>query len=100
MSTNIGCNQWLSLAKPTLKVAHAGRNRSLVAHTSKCGRAIRKKIESELDGLCGGRDVVEDDDLLTCSERRHLFKGVDASSSARCSGHEEGSAHPHCLSLC
>ena len=40
--------QWLqpmavSLAKTLLKVAHAGRNRSLVAHTSKCGWAIREE---------------------------------------------------------
>ena len=38
--TNIGYNQWLSLAKPTLKVPHASKNRSLVARTSKCGWAI------------------------------------------------------------
>ena len=35
--TNIGYIQWLSLATPTLKVALAGRNPSLVARTSKCG---------------------------------------------------------------
>ena len=40
VGTSIGCNQWLSLAKSTLKVAPAGRNRSLVAYTSKCGWAI------------------------------------------------------------
>ena len=40
--TNTGCNRWLSLAKPTLKVAHAGRNRSLMTRTSMCGRAISK----------------------------------------------------------
>ena len=38
--SNIGCNQWFSLAKPTLKVAPAGRNRSLVARTNMCGCAI------------------------------------------------------------
>ena len=42
VSTSIGCNQWLSRAKPSLKVAHASRNRSLVAHTSKCRWAIRQ----------------------------------------------------------
>jgi hypothetical protein len=36
-STNIGCNQWLSLAKIALKVPIAGRNRSLVANTIMCG---------------------------------------------------------------
>ena len=40
VSTSIGCNQWLSLAKTILKVALVGRNRSLVARTSKCGWAI------------------------------------------------------------
>ena len=40
VSTNIGCNQWLSLAKSPLKVVLAGRNRSLVLRTSKCGFAI------------------------------------------------------------
>ena len=40
VSTSKGCNQWLSLAKTLLKVALAGGNRSLVACTSKCGRAI------------------------------------------------------------
>ena len=39
-STNIGCNQWLSLAKIALKVPHAGRNRSLVARTNKFGECI------------------------------------------------------------
>ena len=34
VSTGTGCNQWLSLAKPTLKVLPARRNRSLVARTS------------------------------------------------------------------
>jgi hypothetical protein len=41
VSTSIGCKQWLSPAKPTLKVPHVGRNRSLVVRTSKCGWAIR-----------------------------------------------------------
>jgi hypothetical protein len=35
-STNIGCNQWLSLAKIALKMSLADRNRSLVANTSMC----------------------------------------------------------------
>ena len=39
-STNTGCNQWLSLAKIALKVPHAGRNRSLVANTNRCGEGI------------------------------------------------------------
>ena len=40
MSTNTSCNQWLSLAKPTFKVASIGRNCTLVARTIKCGWAI------------------------------------------------------------
>ena len=40
VSTSKGCNQWFSLAKTLLKVALAGGNRSLVAHTSKHGWAI------------------------------------------------------------
>jgi hypothetical protein len=43
-STSIGCNQWLSLAKITLKVPLDGRNRSLVANTSNCGEGIRPKV--------------------------------------------------------
>jgi hypothetical protein len=39
-STNIGCNQWLLLAKIALKVPPAGRNCSLVANTSRCGEGI------------------------------------------------------------
>jgi len=39
-STNIGCNQWLSLAKIALKVPLAGRNHSLMANTSMCGEGI------------------------------------------------------------
>jgi hypothetical protein len=39
-STSIGCNQRLSLAKIALKVTLGGRNRSLVANTSKCGEGI------------------------------------------------------------
>jgi hypothetical protein len=39
-STNIGCNQWLSLAKIALKMPLADRNRSLVASTSRCGEGI------------------------------------------------------------
>ena len=35
LNTNIGCNQWLSLAKTLLKMTLDGRNRSLVAYTSK-----------------------------------------------------------------
>ena len=41
-STRTGCNQWLSLVKITLKVPHAGRNRSVVANTSRCGEGIRR----------------------------------------------------------
>ena len=40
VSTNTGCNQWLSLVETLLKVALVGRHRSLVANTSKCGWAI------------------------------------------------------------
>ena len=40
VSTNNGCNQWLSLAKTLLKVALASGNRSLVSRTGKCGWAI------------------------------------------------------------
>ena len=40
VSTNTGCNRWLSLAKTLSKVILAGRNRLLVARTSKCGWAI------------------------------------------------------------
>ena len=40
VSTSTRCNQWLSLAITLLKVALAGRNRSLVACSSKCGWAI------------------------------------------------------------
>ena len=46
-STNTGCNQWLSLAKITLKVPHAGRNRSLVVRTSRCGKCISLLCESK-----------------------------------------------------
>ena len=37
---NIGYIQWFSLAKPTVEVARATRNRSLVPPNNKCGRAI------------------------------------------------------------
>ena len=40
VSINTSCNQWLSLAKPTLKMAPAGRNCSLMTCTSKCGWAV------------------------------------------------------------
>ena len=46
VSTNTGYIQWLSLVKSELKVAHAGRNRSLVVHTSKCGWAISPTLGS------------------------------------------------------
>ena len=48
MSTSIGCNQWLSLAKPALKVTPASRNRSLVARTSMCGWAISYQSQFSL----------------------------------------------------
>ena len=35
VSTNTGCNQWFSLTKSNLKVTFAGRNRSMMANTSK-----------------------------------------------------------------
>ena len=40
VSTNTGCNKWLSLAEPSLKVALADRNQSLVACTNMCVCAI------------------------------------------------------------
>ena len=43
-STNTQLQRWLSLAKPTLKVAPPNRNRSPVAPTSKCGWAINLHI--------------------------------------------------------
>ena len=46
MSTNTGCNWWLSLAKTLLKVALAGRNRLLIARTSKCVWAIRQRTQT------------------------------------------------------
>ena len=39
-NTKIGRNQWLTLAKIATKVPHAGRNRSLVARTSRCGECM------------------------------------------------------------
>jgi hypothetical protein len=39
-STSSGCNQWLSLAKIALKVPPTGKNRSMVACTSRCGECI------------------------------------------------------------
>ena len=39
-STSTGCNQFLSLAKVALKVPPNGRNRSLVARTSRCGECV------------------------------------------------------------
>ena len=44
VSSNTCYIQWLSVAKPTLKVAPAGRNHSSVALTNKCRQAIRFKI--------------------------------------------------------
>ena len=44
VSTNTGYNQWLSLAKPTLKVVPASMIRSLLTRTSKCGWAITQKV--------------------------------------------------------
>ena len=43
MRTNTGCDQWFSLVEPALKAALAGRNRSLVARTGKCGWANRER---------------------------------------------------------
>ena len=40
VSTNTNYIQWFSLAKPTSKVTPIGRNRSLVACTSKCGWVV------------------------------------------------------------
>jgi hypothetical protein len=57
-STNIGCNQWLSLAKIALKVPSAGRNHSLVANTSRCGEGILcnwiwTQLKKECNVFCG-----------------------------------------------
>ena len=41
---NTSCNQLLSLAEESLSVAHAGRNRSMVARTSMCGWAIKSQL--------------------------------------------------------
>jgi len=41
VSTNIGCNQWLSLANPCLKVLLVGRDRLMVVRIGKCRWAIR-----------------------------------------------------------
>ena len=49
-STSTGCNQWLSLAKIALKVPHAGRNRSPVANTSRCGEGIRASPPCRVKG--------------------------------------------------
>ena len=40
MSTTTGCNQWFSLAKPTLKWPLLIKNCSMVARTTRCGWAI------------------------------------------------------------
>ena len=40
VSTITGYKQWFSLTKSTLNVTLVGRNRSLMARTSKCGWAI------------------------------------------------------------
>ena len=53
VSTSTGCNQWLSLAKTLLKVALVGRNRSLIAHNSKCGWTIRLVVVSAWQRLDG-----------------------------------------------
>ena len=45
VSISTGCNMWLSLAEPTLKVTPIGRNRSLVACTSMCGCAISHDLD-------------------------------------------------------
>ena len=59
VSTDIGCNQWLSLAKPPLKVGLAGRNRSLVARTSKWWVCYKKMQD------CGG--AFNDLERFTCN---------------------------------
>ena len=46
--TNTRCNQWLALAKIALKVLPAGRNRSLVANTNRCGEGIRATSHTRL----------------------------------------------------
>ena len=59
VSTNTGCNQWLSVAKTLLKVALDGRNRSLVACTTKCGWAITLDATIRIKNsiVHGGMDV-------------------------------------------
>ena len=51
-STNIGCNQWLSLAEASRKVVHASRNRSLVACTSMCGCANSLQVPRQVLKPC------------------------------------------------
>ena len=53
MSTSIGYNQWLSPAKPCLKVLPAGRNRSLVTRTNKCGWATSDPFSPRIVSLPG-----------------------------------------------
>ena len=51
VSTNIGCNRWLSLAEPTMKLAPVGRNRSLVARTSMCVGGLLVDEDDAADSL-------------------------------------------------
>ena len=52
VSTNIDCcNQWLSLAKPVLKVIPVGGNRLLVVRPSKCGWAMSHTIHIRADSV-------------------------------------------------
>ena len=53
-STSTGCNRWLSLAKPTLKVALLNTNRSPVARTNKCGWAISQHMPMTITWERGG----------------------------------------------
>jgi len=49
---NGGCNQWLSLAKLALEVPHAGRNRSLVARSNRCGECIKTSTFKPCHLIC------------------------------------------------
>ena len=46
MSTNVDYIQWLSLAKPTLKVAYVGTNCSMMVCTNKRGRVVSHTIDT------------------------------------------------------
>ena len=86
MSTITGCNQWLSLAERTLKVAHASKNRSLLAHTSKCGWAMNLFIfifETECrQSNVEGREVVEHTATFMSSKEEISQPGIEPPTSS------------------